>query len=94
MKIFETDRGLAFNCLLESPHSLHARPAAKIAQTARSFRADILIISDSGEADAKSMLDILSLAPEPNTKLQILANGPDAAEALIAIKQILPGKDC
>lgn len=93
MNITQTDRGLALDCMLDAPHALHARPAARIAQTAREFKANILIIADTGEADAKSMLDILSLAPQPNTKLRLLADGPDAREALLAIYNSLPGNE-
>lgn len=85
MIIQETDRGLKVEFTLRMPHSLHSRPAARLAQTARRFKSDILLISESGEVDAKSMLDILSLAPEPNARLQFLARGPDAREALIEL---------
>jgi phosphocarrier protein len=39
---------------------LHARAAAKIVQTSSQFQSRILIIKNGREADAKSMLDIMT----------------------------------
>lgn len=93
MEIIQTDRGLALDWHLKLPHSLHARPSARIAQKAREFKSNILLLGDTGEADAKSMLDILSLAPQPDSRLRLLANGPDAEAALLAIAAILQEED-
>ena len=43
----------------------------------------------TGEADAKSMLDILSLALAENAVFTIKAEGPDAGEALEALQAFL-----
>ena len=93
MNILKTERGLAIDCDLNLPRSLHARPAAKIAQKAREFKANILLISESGEADAKSMLDILSLAIQPESRLRLLANGEDAEAAIRAVLHIIQGEN-
>ena len=89
MNIEETDRGLKVEFTMNLRNSLHARPSAKLAQAARKFKSDILLINEHGEVDAKSMLDILSLAPEPNSRLQFLANGPDAREALTELYALM-----
>lgn len=89
MTIQETSRGLSVEFTLKLPHCLHARPSARLAQAARQFESDILLISDNGEVNAKSMLDILSLAPEPGDRLQFLAKGPDARQALITLYEIM-----
>ena len=70
-------------------NGLHARPAARLAQEAQRYASDILLISDTGEVDAKSMLDILSLAPPANAELTLLAQGDDAREALSGLAQFL-----
>lgn len=89
MEYRETERGLAADFILKLPYSLHSRPAAKLAQIARNFDSDISLIGDSGEVDVKSMLDLLSLAPERNASLTLLAHGPDALQALEALLPIL-----
>lgn len=85
----ESPRGLSLELTLALPLGLHARPAAKMAREAQKFQAKITLITDAGEADAKSMLDILSLAPGPNTRLVILADGPDARESILGMVQVL-----
>lgn len=85
MKIVETDRGLMVNLVLRLPHGLHARPSARLSKTAREFRSNILLITENGEADARSMVDLLSLAPQANDQITLLATGPDAREALVAL---------
>ncbi|MDL2285567.1 HPr family phosphocarrier protein [Desulfovibrio sp. OttesenSCG-928-F07] len=67
---------------------LHARPAASLAKTAQSFECSITLSLGEQCADAKSILDILSLAAARNSTLTISCNGIDAknaGEALIKL---------
>ncbi|MFK4763599.1 HPr family phosphocarrier protein [Desulfobaculum sp. SPO524] len=61
---------------------LHARPAARLAQEAQRFAAEITLTMDEQEVDAKSILDILTLAAPQGCDLVVRASGDDAAEAL------------
>ncbi len=61
---------------------LHARPAAQIAQEAAKFSAQIKLIVGEMEADAKSVLDILSLAAARGKSLTLQAQGQDAEKAV------------
>lgn len=80
--------------LLALPRGLHARPSAKLAQLARNFHADIILMGENGEVNAKSMLDILSLSAQHGDELFILANGSDAEPALTAVADFcLDGND-
>ena len=87
--IVENTRGFSLRVRISLKDGLHTRPAARIAQAAQQFRADILIIGDTGEVDAKSLLDVLSLSPPPNAALTLLAHGPDAREALVTLATLL-----
>ena len=87
--IEETPRGLALRLTLNLRGGLHARPAARLAQEAQRYAADIQLIGETGEVDAKSMLDILSLAPPANAELILLAKGDDAREALHGLARFL-----
>ncbi len=80
--IAETAEGLKLPLILRARGGLHARPAAKLAQEAQRFAADIRIESENGQADAKSMLDVLSLALSQDAALTLTASGPDARAAL------------
>lgn len=87
--IISTDRGMALDVTIRLPKGLHSRPSAKLAQIARQYDADILLLARDGEVDAKSMLDVLSLALQTNDGVRILAKGPQAKEAIRAIENFL-----
>ncbi len=65
--------------------ALHVRPASVLAQEAGKFQSRITVRVPSREADARSVLGLLSLGAEPGTKLLIEAEGPDAQEAVEAV---------
>jgi len=71
---------------------LHARAAAKIVQISNQFQSRICIIKNGREADAKSMLDILTLSCPRGTRLEVCAEGEDAAEALAALAVLFDNK--
>ena len=87
--IEETSRGLSLKLCLGLRNGLRARPAARLAQEAQRYDSTIQLISDTGEVDAKSMLDILSLAQPANAELTLLAQGQDAREALYGLARLL-----
>lgn len=65
---------------------LHARPAALMAQEAAKFSSQIRLIIDEIEADAKSVLDILSLAAGKGKTVVLKAEGSDAEEAVFHLE--------
>lgn len=71
---------------------LHARAAAKIVQTSNQFKSNIRIIKNGREADAKSMLDILTLSCPRGTRIELRAEGKDAADALTALAVLFDNK--
>jgi phosphocarrier protein len=68
---------------------LHARPAGKISQEAQRYAASITVHSGGMEADAKSILDLLTLAGPQGTELRLRAQGADAVEAVSALSRRL-----
>lgn len=85
-------RGVAREVTVRLPHGLHSRPSAAMAQLAQKFEASILLVCVNGEADAKSMLDILSLAITPNCSVIVIAHGCDETAALNEICNFLEMK--
>ena len=71
---------------------LHARTAAKIVQASNQFQSNIRIIKNGQEADAKSMLDILALSCPLGTRIEVCAEGEDAAEAIAALTLLFDNK--
>lgn len=53
---------LVKEAVIVNPLGLHARPAAKIAAIAQNATSDVLMIKNGEEADAKSIIDMLTLA--------------------------------
>lgn len=64
---------------------LHARPAAQFVKAAKKFTADITVIKDGREANAKSSLKVMTLGAKKGDKLSIQAVGEDAEEAVEAL---------
>jgi len=69
---------------------LHARPAAKFVEAAQEFDADIRAGPPDGELiSAESMIAITSLGAEQGDELRLVAEGPDADDALAELAHIL-----
>ena len=67
---------------------LHARPAGRIALAARNYSCAISLVWGEQEADAKSILDILTLAVPCGSVLTVRCQGEDAADACAALCQL------
>ncbi len=61
---------------------LHARPATALVKLANEFEAGITIAMGDRTVDAKSVLEVLTLAAAQGTELEFRTEGPDAEEAL------------
>ncbi len=67
---------------LKNKVGLHARPASLFVQTAKKFKAKITVRKDDKQADAKSILGVLSLGAEYGHWITIIAEGEDAEDAV------------
>jgi phosphotransferase system HPr (HPr) family protein len=70
---------------LTGPDGLHARPAAELALTAGRFRASLRVAARGKGADGRSVLDLLGLDASCGDELELVAEGPDAAELVEAV---------
>ncbi|SFS31000.1 HPr family phosphocarrier protein [Marininema halotolerans] len=68
---------------------LHARPASQVVKTAGAYQSKIRLIKGSQEADAKSLLGVMSLSAGRGDELIIRAEGDDATEAVKALCQLI-----
>jgi phosphotransferase system HPr (HPr) family protein len=68
---------------------LHARPAATFAGAATRYASDIRVIRGDREADAKSMLLVLTLDVRQGDRLVLRAEGPDAEDAVDTLAELL-----
>jgi phosphotransferase system HPr (HPr) family protein len=68
---------------------LHARPAAQFVQTAKKFQSDIRVTHNEREANAKSILNVLTLGASQGAVVTIYAEGEDADQALEALEALV-----
>lgn len=68
---------------------LHARPAARFAKAAAAFASDVRLRKGDSEANAKSLLSILALGVESGDMIELVAEGEDAAQALIDLTALV-----
>ena len=71
---------------------IHVRPAAQIAELANKYNANIVFTRDNLSANAKSIVELLTLGAVGQSTLTIKAEGPDAEPALTALTQLIEGK--
>jgi phosphocarrier protein len=76
---------------------LHARPSAKLTATASRFRSEIWMSKGTRRINAKSIMGVMMLAAARGSTLVIEADGPDEAEAVEAMRQLIAdgfGEEC
>lgn len=71
---------------------LHARPAAMFVQTARQFASEIHLAKGDKLANAKSVLDVLTMGVAQNDEITIDAEGDDASQALSTLQSLVQTK--
>jgi len=70
-------------------HGIHARPAARIADTARKFVAEVALVAVNRRASAKSPVGMMSLAIRHGDTIQVVASGLDAEAAIEAVADLI-----
>lgn len=71
---------------------LHARAAAQLVHLANRFASDIRLNKDGTEVNGKSIMGVLMLAAAKDARILVRAEGPDAAEAVDAIGDLIAAK--
>lgn len=68
---------------------LHARAATRLVQLATRFEAEVELEKDGQSANGKSVMGVLLLCGQQGSRLTITARGPDAAEAVAALGDLI-----
>jgi phosphocarrier protein len=71
--------------LITNRAGIHARPAAKLVQTASRFSADIFFESNGERVNGKSIMGIITLGATYQTTIRIIADGADERDAVAAL---------
>lgn len=78
--------------MIRNKLGLHARAATKLAKLTQQFDAKVEIIQDQQRVDASSVLCLLLLASAQGREIQLCAEGPEAAQAVAAIAQLIEAR--
>lgn len=68
---------------------LHARPAASLVQTVLKFQSEVHIAMNGHRVNAKSIMGLLTLAAAQGSLLIVTCDGPDAEDAMEAIRSLV-----
>ena len=71
-----------------NPKGIHARPSALIVQTAMQHSASLQFELRGMTADAKQVIELLSLGAFHGDKIEVTIDGQDEADALQSLKEI------
>jgi phosphocarrier protein HPr len=77
---------------IKNTEGLHMRPAMQFVDIANRFDSEINVSNGETNVDGKSIMNISMLAATCGTKLKIRAKGPDAQEAINALRELVEEK--
>lgn len=68
---------------------LHARPAALFVEVAKRFSSRITVRKGRKSVDGKSIMGLLTLVANQGSRIAIVADGPDAQDALERLSRVV-----
>lgn len=75
--------------LVSNQVGLHARPATFFIQKANEFKSSIWVEKDERKVNAKSLLGVLSLGITRGVNINIIADGADEEQAVLALVELI-----
>lgn len=83
------DQELSATVEITNKLGLHARPAMSFVETASTFQSDVWVKGNNQRVDGKSIMQMMMLAAARGTRLEILAKGPDARDAISTLVELV-----
>jgi len=74
---------------VKNADGLHMRPAMQFVDTASQYQALITVSNSQTSVDGKSIMQMSMLAATCGTKLKIRAEGADAGNAVVALRELV-----
>lgn len=78
--------------VVENKTGIHARPASLFVQTAAKFKSKVQVSANGKTVDAKGILGIMSMGLKKSTPITIEADGPDEADAIQTLGDLVKSK--
>jgi phosphocarrier protein len=76
-------------CIIQNELGLHLRAAAAFVKVADRFESEVTIVRNGDEANGKSIIALVTLAASRGTPVRIVADGPDADQAVSALSELI-----
>jgi len=83
--------------IIRNRKGLHARASAKFVKCAESFDATVSVTRDGQTVGGTSIMGLMMLAAGPGAELHLMAEGPEAPEAIEALVSLVLdgfGEEC
>jgi phosphocarrier protein HPr len=77
------------NLTIVNETGIHARPASQFVALLNKFKSNIQIVKGTRTANAKSIINILSLALTKGTEIVVKVDGADEQEAMNSIENFI-----
>ena len=71
---------------------LHARASARFVQTVEKYEAQVRVTRGGETVGGTSIMGLMMLAAGPGTSIRIEASGPQAAEVMAALEQLVASR--
>ena len=84
--------GLARDLPITNKRGLHARASAKFVQTVEKYDADVEVSKDNQTVGGLSIMGLMMLAASIGTSIRVVCRGPQAAEVMAAITDLVENK--
>ena len=79
-------------CIIVNQLGLHLRAAAAFVKVADAYKSDVTLYRDSSSANGKSIIALVTLAAAKGTPLRVVAEGPDAADAVDELARLVENR--
>ena len=86
------DGELCTMAIIGNQRGLHARAAAKFVKVAGGFKSDLTVTRGEIKVSASSIMGLMMLAAGPGAEIKICGAGPDAAQAVEALAELVKRK--
>ena len=74
--------------IIKNNTGLHARPCSIFVKAANLFKSNIKVTKNGDSVNGKSILGLMTLAASFGEKITVEADGPDAQDAINALKKV------
>lgn len=73
-------------------YGIHARPAALFVKTASRYDSDVWVVKDDNKVSGKSIMGMMTLEASFGSKIRVIIEGADSAEAMAALETLILNK--